>query len=44
VAGLGRPALVPQEGGYFAPEPDENARTWLRGLLGRPLGLRATPG
>jgi acetoin utilization deacetylase AcuC-like enzyme len=43
VAGLGRPALVLQEGGYFIPKLGENARTWLRGLLGRPVDLRATP-
>jgi hypothetical protein len=28
----------------LADEEYENARTWLRGLLGRPLDLRATPG
>ena len=44
VAGLGLPTLVLQEGGYFVPKLGENARTWLRGLLGRPLDLRATPG
>ena len=44
MAGLGLPALVLQEGGYFVPKLGENARTWLRGLLGRPLDLRATPG
>jgi acetoin utilization deacetylase AcuC-like enzyme len=42
-AGLGLPTLVLQEGGYFVPKLGENARTWLRGLLGRPLDLRATP-
>ena len=43
VAGLGLPTLVLQEGGYFVPKLGENARTWLRGLLGCPLDLRATP-
>jgi acetoin utilization deacetylase AcuC-like enzyme len=43
VAGLGLPTLVLQEGGYFVPKLGENARTWLRGLLGSPLDLRATP-
>ena len=43
VAGLGLPTLILQEGGYFVPKLGENARTWLRGLLGRPLDLRATP-
>jgi acetoin utilization deacetylase AcuC-like enzyme len=43
VAGLGVPTLVLQEGGYFVPKLGENARTWLRGLLGSPLDLRATP-
>ena len=42
VAGLGLPTLVLQEGGYFLPKLGENARTWLRGLLGRALDLRAT--
>jgi acetoin utilization deacetylase AcuC-like enzyme len=42
-ARLGLPTLVLQEGGYFLPKLGENARTWLRGLLGRPLDLRATP-
>jgi acetoin utilization deacetylase AcuC-like enzyme len=44
VAGLGAPTLVLQEGGYFVPKLGENARTWLRDLLGSPLDLRATPG
>jgi acetoin utilization deacetylase AcuC-like enzyme len=44
VAGLGLPTLILQEGRYFVPKLGENARTWLRGLLGRPLDLRATPG
>src|SRR5262249_20187486 len=44
VAGLGLPTLILQEGGYFVPKLGENARTWLRGLLGRPLDLRAPPG
>src|SRR5258707_6883989 len=43
VAGLGLPTLVLQEGGYFVPKLGENARTWLRGLLGCPLDMRATP-
>ena len=43
VASLGLPTLILQEGGYFVPKLGENARTWLRGLLGRPLDLRATP-
>src|SRR5499427_655901 len=43
VAGLGLPTLVLQEGGYFVPKLGENARTWLRGLLGSPLDLRARP-
>jgi acetoin utilization deacetylase AcuC-like enzyme len=43
VASLGLPTLVLQEGGYFVPKLGENARTWLRGLLGSPLDLRATP-
>jgi len=43
VGGLGLPTLVLQEGGYFVPKLGENARTWLRGLLGAPLDLRATP-
>jgi hypothetical protein len=43
-AGHGLPTLILQEGGYFVPKLGENARTWLRGLLGRPLDLRATPG
>ena len=37
VVDLGLPTLVLQEGGYFVPKLGENARTWLRGLLGRPL-------
>jgi len=41
VAGLGLPTLVLQEGGYFVEKLGENARTWLRGLLGSPLDLRA---
>jgi acetoin utilization deacetylase AcuC-like enzyme len=43
VAGLGLPTLVLQEGGYYVRKLGENARTWLRGLLGCPLDLRATP-
>lgn len=43
VADLGLPTLVLQEGGYYVPKLGENARTWLRGLLGSPLDLRATP-
>ena len=43
VARLGLPILILQEGGYFVPKIGENARTWLRGLLGAPLDLRATP-
>jgi acetoin utilization deacetylase AcuC-like enzyme len=43
VAGLGLPTLVLQEGGYFVPKLGANARTWLRGLLGSPLDLHATP-
>jgi acetoin utilization deacetylase AcuC-like enzyme len=43
VADLGLPTLVLQEGGYFVPKLGENARTWLRGLLGSPLDLHATP-
>ena len=43
-AGLGLPTLILQEGGYFVPKLGANARTWLRGLLGRPLDLRATLG
>jgi acetoin utilization deacetylase AcuC-like enzyme len=43
VAGLGLPTLVLQEGGYFVPKLGENARTWLRGLLDRPLDLHAAP-
>jgi acetoin utilization deacetylase AcuC-like enzyme len=43
VASLGLPTLVLQEGGYFVPKLGENARTWLRGLLGSPPGLPATP-
>lgn len=43
VAGLGLPTLVLQEGGYFIPKLGVNARTWLRGLLGSPLDLQATP-
>jgi len=43
VAGLGLPTLVLQEGGYFVPKLGENARTWLRGLLGSPLDPHATP-
>jgi acetoin utilization deacetylase AcuC-like enzyme len=43
VADLGLPALVLQEGGYYVPKLGENARTWLRGLLGCSLDLRATP-
>ena len=35
-----RTALLADDTFSFA----ENARTWLRGLLGRPLDLRATPG
>jgi len=42
VANLGLPTLVLQEGGYFVPKLGENARTWLRGLLGSPLTLQAT--
>jgi acetoin utilization deacetylase AcuC-like enzyme len=41
VASLGLPTLVLQEGGYFVAKLGENARTWLRGLLGSPLDLRA---
>jgi acetoin utilization deacetylase AcuC-like enzyme len=44
VATLGLSTVILQEGGYFVPKLGENARTWLRGLLGRPLELRATPG
>lgn len=43
VAALDLPTLVLQEGGYFVPKLGENARTWLRGLLGSPRDLRATP-
>ncbi|HKA97657.1 MAG TPA: hypothetical protein VKD66_15420, partial [Streptosporangiaceae bacterium] len=43
VARLGLPTLVLQEGGYYIPKLGLNARTWLRGLLGRPLDLDATP-
>jgi acetoin utilization deacetylase AcuC-like enzyme len=43
VAGLGLPTLVLQEGGYFVPKLGENARTWLRGLLGSRIDLRPTP-
>jgi acetoin utilization deacetylase AcuC-like enzyme len=43
VASLGLATLVLQEGGYFVAKLGENARTWLRGLLGSPLDLRATP-
>jgi acetoin utilization deacetylase AcuC-like enzyme len=43
VAALGLPTLVLQEGGYFIPKLGENLRTWLRGLLGSPLDLRAAP-
>jgi hypothetical protein len=43
VAGLGLPTVVLQEGGYFVPKLGENVRTWLRGLLGSPPDLRATP-
>ena len=43
-AGHGLEPVTAQEGGYFVPKLGENARAWLRGLLGRPLDLRATPG
>ncbi len=36
VAGLGRPLVVLQEGGYHRPSLGENARAWLRGSEGRP--------
>ena len=44
VAGLGLPALVLQEGGYFVPQLGANARAWLRGLLGSPLDRWVTSG
>ena len=33
-----------QEGGYFVPKLGENARTWLRGLLGCPLAAEVQGG
>jgi acetoin utilization deacetylase AcuC-like enzyme len=36
VAALGRRLVVLQEGGYHRPTLGENARTWLRGVDGRP--------
>jgi acetoin utilization deacetylase AcuC-like enzyme len=41
-ASLGLPTLVLPEGVYFVPKLGENARTWLRGLLGGPVDFRAT--
>jgi acetoin utilization deacetylase AcuC-like enzyme len=32
VAGLGRPTIVLQEGGYHLPTIGENVRAWLRGF------------
>jgi acetoin utilization deacetylase AcuC-like enzyme len=39
VAALGRRLVILQEGGYHRPTLGENARTWLRGVEGRPLDL-----
>ncbi len=39
IAALGRRLVILQEGGYHRPTLGENARTWLRGVEGRPLDL-----
>jgi acetoin utilization deacetylase AcuC-like enzyme len=44
VAGLDKPTVVLQEGGYFIPHLGENVRQWLRGFEGRPLDLEAVSG
>jgi acetoin utilization deacetylase AcuC-like enzyme len=44
VAGLDRPTVVLQEGGYYIPHLGENVRQWLRGFEGRPLDLDAVAG
>ena len=36
VAALGRRLVILQEGGYHVPTLGQNARTWLRGVEGRP--------
>jgi acetoin utilization deacetylase AcuC-like enzyme len=38
VAALGRRLVILQEGGYYLPALGANARAWLRGAEGRPLG------
>jgi acetoin utilization deacetylase AcuC-like enzyme len=44
VAALGRRLVILQEGGYHRPTLGENARTWLRGVEGRPLDLAPATG
>jgi acetoin utilization deacetylase AcuC-like enzyme len=39
VADLGLPTVIVQEGGYHLPSLGINARTWLRGFLGRDAAL-----